>query len=40
MKFLKKHKIFSFAVISFFILTGVNFFMIYEIIKMAQFIKI
>ena len=40
MKFFKKHKVFSFAVISFFILTGVNFFMIYEIIRMAQYIKI
>jgi hypothetical protein len=40
MKFLKKHKVFSFAVISFFVLTGVNFFMIYEIVKIAQFIRI
>lgn len=35
MKFIKKHKIFSFAVISFIILTGVNFYMIYELITMA-----
>jgi hypothetical protein len=40
MKFLKKHKVFSFAVISFFVLTGVNFFMIYEIVKIAQLIRI
>ena len=40
MKFLKKHKVFSFAVISFFVLTGVNFFMIYEIVRIAQLIKI
>ena len=30
MKFLKKHKIFSFAVVSFFVLSGVNFYMIFE----------
>jgi len=36
MKFLKKHKIFSFAVISFLILTGVNFFMIYELISIGM----
>jgi len=33
MKFLKKHKIFSFAVISFFALSGVNFYMIFELVK-------
>ena len=36
MKFLKKHKLFSFAVISFFILTGANFYMIYELIRMGM----
>ena len=35
MKFFKKHKLFSFAVISFFVLTGANFFMIYELIKIG-----
>ena len=33
MKFLKKHKLLSFAVISFIILTGVNFYMIFELAK-------
>jgi len=33
MKFLKKHKIFSFAVISFFVLSGVNFYMIFELVR-------
>ena len=36
MKFLKKHKLFSFAVISFLVLTGANFFMIYEIIRIGM----
>ncbi len=36
MKFLKKHKLFSFAVISFVILTGANFYMIYELIKIGM----
>lgn len=36
MKFFKKHKLFSFAVISFFILTGANFYMIYELIRMGM----
>lgn len=40
MKFFRKHKMLSFAVISFLVLTGANFFMIYEIVKMVQFIKI
>ena len=40
MDFFRKHKMLSFAVISFFVLTGANFFMIYEIVKMVQFIKI
>ena len=35
MKFLKKHKLLSFAVISFVILTGANFFMIYELLTMG-----
>lgn len=33
MKFLKKHKLFSFAVICFIVLTGANVFMIYELLK-------
>ena len=32
MKTLKKHKLLSFAVISFIGLTGINFYMIYELI--------
>lgn len=36
MKFLKKHKLLSFAVISFFVLTGINFFMIFEIVNIAM----
>ena len=32
MKILKKHKLLSFAVISFFTLTGINFYMIYELV--------
>ena len=36
MKFLKKHKWFSFAVISFFILSGVNFFMIFELVRVIR----
>lgn len=35
MKFFKKHKLFSFAVVSFVVLTGANFFMIYELIKIG-----
>ena len=35
MKFFKKHKLFSFAVISFLILTGANFFMIYELLTIG-----
>lgn len=35
MKFLKKHKLLSFAVISFIILTGVNFYMIYELLTIG-----
>ena len=33
MKFLKKHKMLSFAIFSFVVLTGVNFYMIYELIR-------
>lgn len=36
MKFLKKHKIFSFAFFSFIILSGANFFLIYELIKLGM----
>ncbi len=36
MKFLKKHKLLSFAVISFLILTGANFFMIYELLTLGM----
>lgn len=36
MKFLKKHKWFSFAVISFFMLSGVNFFMIFELVRVIR----
>lgn len=32
MKTLKKHKLLSFAVISFLALTGINFYMIYELV--------
>lgn len=35
MKFFKKHKLFSFAVISFVVLSGANFFMVYELIRMG-----
>ncbi len=35
MKFLKKHKMLSFAIASFFILSGVNFFMIFELVKLG-----
>ncbi len=35
MKFLKKHKMLSFAIASFFILSGVNFFMIFELVKLS-----
>ena len=33
MKFLKKHKWLSFAVISFVLLSGVNFYMIFELVR-------
>lgn len=33
MKFFKKHKMLSFAIFSFVVLTGVNFYMIYELVK-------
>lgn len=36
MSFFKKHKMFSFAVFSFVILTGTNFFMIYQLIKIGM----
>ena len=36
MKFLKEHRLLSFAVISFVVLTGVNFFMIFELIKIIE----
>lgn len=35
MKFLKKHKILSFAVFSFVVLTGANFYMIYQLLKIG-----
>ena len=35
MKFFKKHKLLSFAVISFFVLAGANFSLIYELIQMS-----
>lgn len=35
MKFLKKHKILSFAIVSFLVLTGANFFMIYELLTLG-----
>lgn len=35
MKFLKKHKMLSFVIASFFILSGVNFFMIFELVKLG-----
>ncbi|MBQ2835305.1 MAG: hypothetical protein IJE68_00485 [Clostridia bacterium] len=36
MKFLKKHKWLSFAVISFFMLSGVNFYMIFELVRVIR----
>lgn len=36
MKFLKKHKMLSFAIVSFVVLTGANFFMIYELLTMGM----
>ena len=36
LKFLKKHKLLSFAVISFLFLTGVNFYMIYELVELFE----
>lgn len=36
MRFLKKHKMFSFAIISFIILTGANFYMIYELLRIGM----
>lgn len=35
MKFVKKHKLFSFVVISFIMLTGVNIFMIYQLLSIG-----
>jgi len=35
MEFFKKHKMLSFAIASFFILSGANFFMIYELIMLS-----
>lgn len=36
MKFFKKHKMLSFAIISFVVLTGANFFMIYQLLTMGM----
>lgn len=36
MKFFKKHKMLSFAIVSFVVLTGANFFMIYELLTMGM----
>ncbi len=36
MKLLKKHKWLSFAIFSFVILTGANFFMIYQLVKIIM----
>lgn len=36
MKFFKKHKMLSFAIISFVVLTGANFFMIYELLTIGM----
>ena len=36
MKFFKKHKVLAFAVISFFVLSGVNFYMIFELVKVIR----
>ena len=35
MKFFKKHKLLSFAVISFFILAGTNFYLIYQLLTIG-----
>ena len=35
MDFFKKHKVLSFAVISFIVLTGANFYLIYELLTMG-----
>jgi len=39
MKFLKKHKLLSFAVISFFVLSGVNFYLIFEFIRVVRWVN-
>ena len=36
MKFWKKHKMLSFAIAYFIVLSGANFFMVYEIIKIGM----
>ena len=36
MKFWKRHKMLSFAIASFIVLSGANFFMVYEIIKIGM----
>ena len=36
MKFFKKHKLLSFAVISFITLLGVNFYMIFELVRIIR----
>lgn len=36
MKFFKKHKMLSFAIVSFIVLTGANFFMIYQLLAMGM----
>jgi len=36
MKFFKKHKVLAFAVISFFVLSGVNFYMIFELVRVIR----
>ena len=36
MKFWKKHKMLSFAIASFIVLSGANFFMVYEMIKIGM----
>lgn len=38
MKFFKKHKVLSFAVISFVLLSGVNFYMIFELARVIGMI--
>ena len=35
MKFFKKHKLISFTVISFFVLAGANFYLIYELLTIG-----